>query len=189
MQKIICLSSCISSKFIMRLSVFVCVSAMAVGLVFAANPGYSQHELEKRAHVAFNGLPLAKALEQLQRQTGVPLAYQASALPSAPEVTYTATKKVKMILADVLGQYDLTYEVKDGFVLLKPQPKHSQATPITTTVPQPAEITGSVQDTAGNFLTGVTVYVAGSPQIGSATDINGRFVLAAPPNATLVFTY
>src|SRR5690606_42111611 len=136
MQKIICLSSCISSKFIMRISVFVCVSAMAVGLVFAANPGYSQQELEKRAHVAFNGLPLAKALEQLQRQTGVPLAYQPSALPASPEVTYSANKKVKVILADVLSQYNLTYEVKDGFVLLKPQPKHTEAMPVTAAAPQ-----------------------------------------------------
>lgn len=174
----------------MRLSVFVCVAGMAVGFVLAANPGYSQHELEQRAHVEFKGLPLAKALEQLQRQTGVPLAYQSSALPSAPEITYSATKKVKMILADVLGKYDLTYEVKDGFVLLKPQPKQKEieAMPVAT-VPQPVEITGTVQDTAGNFLTGVTVQVVGNPQLGSATDINGRFVLAAPADATLVFSY
>src|SRR5690606_5623492 len=100
MQKIICLSSCISSKFIMRLSVFVCMASMTVGLVLAANPGYTQYELEKKAHVRFSGLPLAKALEQLQRQTGVPLAYQPSALPKAPAVTYSANKKVKTILTD-----------------------------------------------------------------------------------------
>src|SRR5690606_40076522 len=72
----------------------------------------------------------------------------------------------------------------------KPQPKQKEieAMPVAT-VPQPVEITGTVQDTAGNFLTGVTVQVVGNPQLGSATDINGRFVLAAPADATLVFSY
>src|SRR5690606_18596330 len=137
------LRSCISSKFIMRLSVFACVASMTVGLVLAANPGYSQYELEKKANVRFNGLSLAKALEQLQRQTGVPLAYQSSALPKAPEVTYSAHKKVKMILADVLANYDLTYEVKDGFVLLKPQSKPIRTVAAPSTVQQPIEITGT----------------------------------------------
>src|SRR5690606_20328246 len=126
MQKLICLSSCNSSKIIMRLSVFVGMARMTVGLVLAANPEYTHDEVDKTAYARFSGLPLAKALEQLQRQTGVPLAYQPSALPKAPAVTYSANKKVKTILTDVLAMYDLTYVVEDGFVLLKPQPQRPE---------------------------------------------------------------
>ncbi|WP_082893578.1 SusC/RagA family TonB-linked outer membrane protein [Rufibacter ruber] len=50
------------------------------------------------------------------------------------------------------------------------------------------DITGSVKDSTGTALVGVTVLIKGTT-IGTSTDVNGKYILSAPDNATLVFSY
>jgi TonB-linked SusC/RagA family outer membrane protein len=49
-------------------------------------------------------------------------------------------------------------------------------------------VTGSVRDDTGQFLPGVNIVVKGTTN-GTLTDINGKFSLQVPKNATLVFTF
>ena len=49
-------------------------------------------------------------------------------------------------------------------------------------------IAGTVQDLAGNPLTGVVVTLAGIPGLEASTDREGRFVLAPVPNGDHVIT-
>lgn len=49
-------------------------------------------------------------------------------------------------------------------------------------------VRGQVKDPHGVTLPGVSVKVKGT-QVGASTDVDGRFSLTAPDNATLVFTY
>lgn len=49
------------------------------------------------------------------------------------------------------------------------------------------EITGTVTDSLGQPMAGVTVTVKGS-SAATSTDVNGRFTIHAPDNATLVFS-
>ena len=49
------------------------------------------------------------------------------------------------------------------------------------------EISGIVTDSSNTLLPGVTVYVKEDNSIGTSTDLNGRFSLAVPENAVLVF--
>lgn len=58
---------------------------------------------------------------------------------------------------------------------------HPAATPDT-------HIQGTVKDESGGALMGVTVSVKGA-NTGTVTDLQGRFSLDAPDNATLVFSY
>lgn len=50
------------------------------------------------------------------------------------------------------------------------------------------EITGLVADSTGSPLSGISVIVKGRPGIGTATDLNGRFVLVVPDDAILVLS-
>lgn len=50
------------------------------------------------------------------------------------------------------------------------------------------EISGEVTDSSGAPLPGVTVYVQNNKSIGTATDRNGRYILAVPDDAVLVFS-
>lgn len=51
------------------------------------------------------------------------------------------------------------------------------------------EVRGTVRDSSGNALQGVTVNVKNNQGIGTTTDINGRYILTVPEDAILVFTY
>lgn len=53
---------------------------------------------------------------------------------------------------------------------------------------QDVEVSGTVSDTEGEPLPGVTVSVQGGT-IGTATDLNGRYRLSVPQNASLVFSF
>ncbi len=57
-----------------------------------------------------------------------------------------------------------------------------------TAAAQDSKVTGVVKDSNGEPLIGVTVKVKGTNQ-GTVTDLDGRYSVKAPKNATLVFTY
>ncbi|WP_343703820.1 TonB-dependent receptor [Chitinophaga sp.] len=50
------------------------------------------------------------------------------------------------------------------------------------------EVRGQVTDSTGAAMPGVTILVKGSPNIGTTTDINGRYILEVPDN-TLVLVF
>lgn len=53
---------------------------------------------------------------------------------------------------------------------------------------QEQEVRGTVRDSTGTILSGVSVTVKNRPNIGTTTDLNGRYILNVPTNATLVFS-
>ena len=58
----------------------------------------------------------------------------------------------------------------------------------TTEMLQTSKITGVVTDDFGEPIIGVTVRVKNA-QNGAVTDVNGRYSVNAPKNATLVFSF
>lgn len=54
---------------------------------------------------------------------------------------------------------------------------------------QDRSISGTVRDDKGQPLPGATVYVKGNPSVGTVADVEGRFTLVVPENATLVFSF
>ena len=50
-----------------------------------------------------------------------------------------------------------------------------------------SQISGSVKDSLGNSLVGVSVFLKEKPSIGTTTDLNGLFALSVPNSAVLVF--
>lgn len=53
---------------------------------------------------------------------------------------------------------------------------------------QEANVTGTVVDSNGESLPGVSIVVSGTNR-GTVTDLDGKFMISAPPNASLVFSY
>lgn len=190
MQKQIRCRHLILFKNIMRISTLVGCMVMTFTMLLAATPSYSQKELEKRTSIVFKDVSLIEALEQLQRQTGVPLAYKSATLPSKPSVNYSsANKQVKVVLQDLLSPYGLTYELKDGFVVLSKVALEKSATSARIIKQDGIEVRGTVSDTTGLSLPGVSISVKGVPSTGTSTNLNGMYVLKVPTNsATLVFS-
>lgn len=50
------------------------------------------------------------------------------------------------------------------------------------------QVSGLITDSSGSALPGVTVFVKSNKSIGTTSDVNGRYILRVPDNATLVFS-
>lgn len=50
------------------------------------------------------------------------------------------------------------------------------------------EVSGLITDSSGSPLPGVTVFVKNDKSIGTTTDVNGRYILSVPNDATIVFS-
>lgn len=53
---------------------------------------------------------------------------------------------------------------------------------------QEMDVTGLVTDSAGTVLSGVSITLKGKPNIGTTTDLNGRYILKVPPSSVLMVT-
>ncbi|PRD47665.1 SusC/RagA family TonB-linked outer membrane protein [Sphingobacterium haloxyli] len=185
MQKKLRIRSRFKFAKIMRITSLVAALTFTITLVSASNPSFGQAELENKTKVSFPGIPLSKALEELQIKTGIPLAYRSSQLPGDARVTYNGNKKVRDILKDILTPHALFYEVKDGFVVLKEIPRNTDVK--TLYAQSNVEVRGTVRDSTGNVMAGVSVSLKDRPSIGTTTDLNGRYILSVPPHSVLVF--
>jgi len=183
MHKILRLSDILKYKQFMRISSLVIFLIAGLAMLLTAKESYSQKQLETVTEVSFVNLSLNQALEQLQLQTGLPMAYNTSLLPSDRRVNYQGNKKVKEILTAILSPSDLTYRVEDGFVLLTKKSENVRKPASQGMV----EVRGEVRDSVG-ILAGVSVTVKDKPGIGTTTDINGKYIISVPAQSTLVFS-
>ncbi|MEC3878494.1 SusC/RagA family TonB-linked outer membrane protein [Parapedobacter sp. 10938] len=53
---------------------------------------------------------------------------------------------------------------------------------------QDIEVRGTIRDSTGSLLTGVSIHVKNRTSIGTTTDLNGRYVLSVPAGSTLTFS-
>jgi len=62
------------------------------------------------------------------------------------------------------------------------------AAPKVAAVPLSTQVTGTITDSSGTPLPGVTVYLKTNRSVGTTTDLNGKYILDVPDNAVLVFS-
>jgi TonB-linked SusC/RagA family outer membrane protein len=92
---------------------------------------------------------------------------------------------VEDILNECLEGTAITYKVEDKVIILMPAPPQ----PVINTPVQKVEVKGTVKDKDGIPLPGVSVVVKGT-NIGTATDIDGNYVLSIEEGAkVLVYTF
>ncbi len=156
---------------------------------------------------------LDKVFNEIRKQTGYDFLYNTRLLRNTVPVTVNAVNSsLEEVLDQVFKNQPITYTITENTIILKrrddrtmeqtskfslvpndrvlkSQNPQSSAKVSTFNIEQKrAEIRGKVIDAKGEALIGVSVRVKGS-DVGASTDVNGNFVLNAPDNAVLVFTY
>ncbi|WP_305662298.1 SusC/RagA family TonB-linked outer membrane protein [Daejeonella sp.] len=156
---------------------------------------------------------LDKVFTEIRKQTGYDFLYNTRLLRNTVPVTVNAkNSSLEEVLDQVFKNQPLTYTITENTIILKRRDERfleqtskfslfpdnrdsksfnasSSATVSAFKIEQKrADIRGKVIDATGEALIGVSVRVKGS-DTGVSTDVNGNFVLNAPDNATLVFTY
>ncbi len=139
--------------------------------------GYSQHS---KVSMDLQSISLKRALTILEQKSDIRLLYSEEFLPKKTVSLKARNMPVLDALSSLLETTDLKYRVfGDGLVVI--------VSPIGTGLDD-IVVKGTVVDLHNNPVAGVSVRLKGT-DIGVSTDEKGNYVLEAPENGTLVFSY
>ncbi|GAB2786890.1 TonB-linked SusC/RagA family outer membrane protein [Hymenobacter luteus] len=144
----------------------------------AAHP-FSQQYLEQPVTLQAQDETMQAVLTTIENQTKVRFQYSRQLIGAGRRVSIQAENQpLGQVLHRLFDPLRIAYEPLPSGIVLKPAAK--PAADIT--------VSGRVLDEKGSPLPGVNVVVKGT-SIGTQTDADGRYTLAAPEGATLVFSF
>ncbi|HEY9260136.1 SusC/RagA family TonB-linked outer membrane protein, partial [Chitinophaga sp.] len=165
----------------MRLTIF---------LMIVATLKVSAGAFAQTVSVSVKNAPIEEVLSSVKQQTGYLFFYDRDLLRAVKPVTIKAENEPLVdFLTEILKGQSLDYTIKDKTIFIKKKalPAGSNQMNITAEAAQ-QPLTGVVKDASGTLLIGVTVKVKGS-NVGTITDLNGHFSIAAGPGDDLVISY
>ncbi len=157
------------------LKITLFVQALASSLLFALFVGATPLSAHVRSDPSLYAAAIKSKTEKLKSESTKNQVKQRLASGKTPSLTKTETIALVSNHALQAMSGNKTPEIK-------------KVVPSSTTQQQQTNVTGIVKDSLGNVLLGVSVTVKDKRSIGTATDLNGRYVLEVPQNATLVFS-
>ena len=172
---------CIKKFFlVMRMTVFLLFFA----LMQVSAEGYSQS-------ITYRGknITLKQVFNEINKQTGYNVFWSSGIIANAPrmDVNFENTP-LREVLETCLQRAHLTYSIEEKSIIIQadtqaPAPVEDALPPGTIT------ITGTVRDTTGALMAGVSIVIAGSKDEGTVTDNNGKFVLDVKEGAVIVASF
>jgi hypothetical protein len=147
--------------------------------------GYSQITLSE------NNTPLQKVFKEIQKQSGYDFVCTYEILKAAGNVSVNVREvSLQKALEECLKGKSLTYVIIGKTVVVQSKEKDyynavNNSIALEPLPPPPIEIHGRVVNQQGNPLQNVSVLIAGT-QIGTTTNIDGRFTLNDPNDKSIV---
>ena len=128
-----------------------------------------------------NNITIKEALQEVERQTSMSVAYNQSKLNDAIQLDLKATNQpLNEVLEQILAKTGFTFEIKDDQIMIIAQKE--TLTPIKRT------ITGTIVDESDFPIIGGTIVIKGTAT-GVTSDINGNYSISASTGDILVFSY
>lgn len=127
---------------------------------------------------------IQQVLQQLERESGYNIFYSEQMPDLNKTVSVSASNdKIETVLNRLLKGTDIVYRMESSKQIVLTRRAHPSTQPS-----RGKKITGTVVDSKGEPLIGVTVAVDGTTQ-ATITDIDGHYQLEVPANATLKYSY
>jgi TonB-linked SusC/RagA family outer membrane protein len=186
--KINVLQKDIIKKVFIVMRITVCILLLAISSTFAKS-SYSQN---MRISLHLENATIQQIFDEIQKKSEFIIFYKDDQVNLSHQSNVNVENAtVDQILDQALKGTDLGYRIMDRQIVIssnkmKEFPSLEKS---ITTAEQKKEISGTVKDTKGLPLPGVTVVVKGST-IGTITDIDGKFKLTVPSDTkVLVFSF
>lgn len=135
---------------------------------------------QEKLSLDLKNLQLEKALKMIEKKSSYRFVYSPTEGPFNKVVSLKVNDaSIATVLNQLLEGTALVFSVEEkGLItIMKPQSPNKDIA-----------IAGTVKDSTGVVLPGVSVSVKGIKGIGTATDAEGRFSLKVPENSTIVFS-
>jgi len=150
---------------------------LLVGCMQVYAKGYSQ----KSISLSVKNTELKKLLNIIQSKTNYRFVYRDVMLPANIKVNVDVENvSIEEVLTIAFKNTFIQYKILDNNLVVIGTNLDAEFSTFT--------VTGTVTDSAGASLQGVSITVKGNEKIGTATDANGRFILDVPENAVLLFS-
>ncbi|WP_211657601.1 TonB-dependent receptor [Parapedobacter composti] len=147
----------------------------------------------QRVTLQLEGSSFEEMLQAVRKASGYNVLYNPTTLSKTTPVT-AQLKDIPLeeALEQLFKNQPVTYTINKNTIVVKsrpPSPVRRNSQPLARhQFLQDQEVRGTVRDSTGQPLIGVTVHVKGRTSIGTTTDLNGRYILSVPANSVLVFT-
>ena len=129
--------------------------------------------------------PIKEVLTLIERQSDYIFVYYDNILDIHRKVTLKVTNQpISAVLKQLFAGTDNTWKLSGRQIVIGRSVATAAATPRKIT-----RITGVVRDQNNDPLIGVTIRIKARPNIGTATDINGKYLLDVYPDEVLEFSY
>ncbi|WP_316814363.1 TonB-dependent receptor [Pedobacter heparinus] len=129
---------------------------------------------------------LDQLFQTIRKQTGYSVLFVTDKIKGSSRINVDFNNlSIEKVLDQVLSGRSLTYLINDRTIIIKPRQRLIEDGYPSYVM---AEVKGSVVDETGKPLHGVSVKIKNNTG-GTITDANGQFVLNAPKDAVLVFSY
>jgi len=160
---------------VMKLTVFL----LFLALTQVCAEGYSQSITYKGKNIT-----LKQVFNEINKQTGYNVFWSSGIIAGAPrmDVNFENTP-LRVVLETCLQRAHLTYSIEEKSIIIQagiraPVPEEEAPPPGIT-------ITGTVRDTTGAVMAGVSIVIVGSKDEGTVTDNKGKFVLDVKEGAVI----
>lgn len=165
------------------------IMRLTIMLILALSLGANASGLAQKITLSVTNVSLEELFAQIRKQSDYEFLYNDELVQQFSPVTlHVKNAGIEEVLDKSLAGKPLTYRLIAGTITILPREDHAekqQALPVDRS----QNVTGTVTDTTGVPLSGVSVTVKSDPSVGAATDMNGKFSLNVPEDAVLVFSY
>lgn len=162
---------------ITTLLLMICLSS-----VYAGNT-YSQ---ETKISLRQKDVQLEKVLSEIEQKTSYLFVYNNEVNVKRTVSIDASDQPVSKILNGIFKDTNISYTLEGSHIILSL--RNQQETSINNPKQANKTVTGIVKDLNDEPLIGVSVTIKGSTN-ATITDLDGKYTLSVPSNATLVFTY
>ena len=176
----------------LRLALFIVLTTSIQ--LFSAQPVKSQAIDAVEIRLELKNESLLMAFQKIEKQSPFLFMYRYADVKDIDKLAIPSSKKsVAAFLQDMLANTSLDFkQVNNRIMIISSEKKTLDPSTLVLNEKLVREldvvVRGQVKDPKGETLPGVSVKVKGT-DIGASTDIDGRYTLNVPDNATLVFTY
>lgn len=175
------------SKILLRMKLLTFF--LFVSMVTATASSYSQ---QTKFNLKLNGVTVSDVFREIEANSEFILLYNEKQLDANRKVdVQVENETVESILNQIFNGTQNTYKIYDRQIVILTSEAKVALTAIQseTNAQQKKELRGSVRDSKGLTLPGVSVVVKGTT-LGTVTDIDGKFMLTIPVDAQmLVFSF
>ena len=161
-------------KVILLTLTFYCLSATAFSQSITLN---------------ISNITVKETIQTLKEKTGYSFVYEVNDIDTQRKISVkTTNKSIEDVVKQVLSGQNVEFEIIGKNVVIKKKAKPLSDITETNQQINLKKITGLVTDSKGDPIIGASIIIKETAK-GTISDVNGKFLLDVPANATLKLTY